>query len=132
MAVVQAEAADSRKALAETPHQISRLLAPQLEMLALLDAFAYVQHMGKKTANARIATIEEIERTIHVIRGQRVMLDTDLANLYGVTTRRLNEQVSRNKDRFPLDFSYLLTSQEVTNLKSQNAISSSGPGGRRT
>jgi hypothetical protein len=101
-------------------------------MLALSNAFAYLQHMAKKKASAQATTIEEIERSIHVIRGQRVMLDTDLANLYGVTTRRLNEQVSRNKDRFPIDFSYQLTLQEVSILKSQNAISSLGHGGRRT
>ncbi len=59
------------------------------------------------------------------------MLDFDLARLYGVTTTRLNEQVVRNRDRFPDDFAYQLTQQEVTNLMSQNAISSSGHGGRR-
>jgi hypothetical protein len=86
--------------------------------------------MGKRKANA-IATSEEIERSIHVIRGQRVMLDADLAKLYGVTTKRLNEQVSRNRDRFPEDFAYQLTAQEFTNLISQIATSSSGHGGRR-
>src|SRR4051794_10394420 len=101
-------------------------------MLAVLTADAYVQHMVKKAASTRIATVEEIERSIHVIRGQRVLLDTGLATLYRVTTKRLNEQVSRNKDRFPADFSYQLTQQEVAILKSQNAISSSGHGGRRT
>jgi hypothetical protein len=130
MAVVQAEAADSRKTLAETLHQIGRSLAPPLKMLALSNTFAYVQHMGKKTASARIATIEEIERSIHVIRGQRVMLDSDLAILYGVPTHRLNEQVSRNKNRFPEDFSYQLSQQEFTSLISQIAISKRGRGGR--
>jgi len=132
MAVVQAEAADTRKTLPETLHQIGRSLFLQFEVLALLNAFAYVRHMGKKTANARIATIEEIERSIHVIRGQRVMLDSDLAILYGVPTHRLNEQVSRNKDRFPDDFSYQLSQQEFTSLISQIAISKRGRGGRRT
>ncbi len=60
------------------------------------------------------------------------MLDADLAKLYGVPTHRLNEQVSRNKDRFPLDFAYQLTGQEFTSLISQNAISKRGRGGRRT
>jgi hypothetical protein len=59
------------------------------------------------------------------------MLDADLAKLYGVTTRRLNEQVARNRERFPEDFAYQPTRQEFTNLMSQNAISSSGHGGRR-
>jgi hypothetical protein len=66
-----------------------------------------------------------------MIRGQRVMLDFDLARLYGVPTMRLNEQVRRNAERFPEDFAYQLTQQEFRNLISQNAISSSGYGGRR-
>ncbi len=74
----------------------------------------------------------EIERSIHVIRGQRVMLDADLAKLYGVPTKRLNERVSRNRHRFPVDFAYQLTPQELADLKSQFATSSSGHGGRRT
>ena len=87
--------------------------------------------MTKKKTNGRIAAIEEIERAIHVIRGQRVMLDADLANLYGVTTSRLNEQVTRNKDRFPEDFAYQLTQQEFTSLMSQFATSKPVRGGRR-
>lgn len=59
------------------------------------------------------------------------MLDSDLARLYGVPTKRLNEQVARNRDRFPDDFAYQLTPQEVTNLMSQFATSSLGHGGRR-
>ena len=59
------------------------------------------------------------------------MLDSDLARLYGVTTARLNEQVSRNLDRFPEDFAFQLTQQEFTTLMSQNAISKSRRGGRR-
>jgi hypothetical protein len=73
----------------------------------------------------------EIERAILVIRGQRVMLDSDLARLYGVPTRRLNEQMGRNRDRFPEDFAYQLTQQEFTNLMSQFATSKTGRGGRR-
>lgn len=67
---------------------------------------------------------------ILVIRGQRVMLDQDLAELYGVETRRLNEQIKRNLDRFPPDFMFQLTANEWANLKSQSATSSWG--GRRT
>jgi ORF6N domain len=88
--------------------------------------------MVKKKTSRQVATAAEIERTIHVIRGQRVMLDADLAKLYGVLTKRLNEQVARNRDRFPADFAYQLTPQEVSNLMSQNATSSPGHGGRRT
>src|SRR5688572_1360895 len=63
---------------------------------------------------------------ILVVRGQRVMLDMDLAALYGVTVRRLNEQVRRNRERFPEGFMHELTNQEVANLKSQSATSSWG------
>jgi hypothetical protein len=72
-----------------------------------------------------------IERSIYTIRGERVMLDADLAALYGVTTGRLNEQVRRNLDRFPPDFAFVLTPREAANLISQIAISRSGHGGRR-
>ncbi len=86
--------------------------------------------MAKKAA-AKLIAQEELESTIHIVRGQRVMLDSDLAELYGTTTMRLNEQVSRNLERFPDDFSFVLTQQEFANLISQIAISSSAHGGRR-
>ena len=79
--------------------------------------------MAKKKSSRQVATAAEIERSIHVIRGQSVMLDADLAKLYGVPTFRLNEQVSRNRERFPDDFAYQLTQQEFMNLMSQIAIS---------
>ena len=63
---------------------------------------------------------------IRVIRGQQVMLDNDLATLYSVETRRLNEQVKRNIERFPDDFMFQLTKEELDNLMSQNATSSWG------
>lgn len=59
------------------------------------------------------------------------MLDSDLARMYGVSTKRLNEQVRRNKGRFPSDFAFPLSQQEVTALRSQIATSKSGKGGRR-
>ncbi len=68
---------------------------------------------------------------VQTIRGQKVMLDDDLAGVYGVPTRRLNEQVKRNADRFPADFVFQLTSDEFKILMSQNATSSWGYGGRR-
>jgi hypothetical protein len=74
---------------------------------------------------------EHVERNILLIRGHRVMLDTDLAILYGVPTKRLNEQVRRNKKRFPSDFMFQLTPEEVERLRSQFATSKTGPGGRR-
>jgi hypothetical protein len=64
-----------------------------------------------------------IESLIHTIRGERVMFDSDLAMLYGVTTSRLNEQVKRNNNRFPDDFMFQLTKEEWSTLKSQIAIS---------
>ena len=64
---------------------------------------------------------------IITLRGQKVILDSDLAAIYGVETKRLNEQVRRNADRFPPDFMFQLTALELANLKSQIAISSSQP-----
>ncbi len=69
---------------------------------------------------------KRILNIILVIRGEKVILDSDLAMLYGVETRRLNEQVRRNIDKFPEDFMFQLTKDEFTNLKSQIATSSSG------
>jgi ORF6N domain-containing protein len=74
--------------------------------------------------------IAQLESTIYLIRGQRVMFDSDLAAIYGVTTKRLNEQVRRNISRFPEDFAFQLTAEELTNLRSQIATSSFH-GGRR-
>ena len=68
---------------------------------------------------------------IYWIRGQRVMLDEDLAAIYGTTTKRLNEQLRRNRQRFPDDFAFQLTHEEFERLKSQIATSKKGRGGRR-
>jgi hypothetical protein len=78
-----------------------------------------------------IVAEERILTSIIVIRGEKVILDSDLAQLYGVETRRLNEQVRRNLDKFPEDFMFQLTPEEFDNLKSQIATSRSGWGGRR-
>jgi hypothetical protein len=74
---------------------------------------------------------ERIERSILVIRGQRVILDSDLAELYGVSTTRLNQQIRRNIDRFPEDFAFVLTPAEFENLMLQFARSRSRWGGQR-
>jgi hypothetical protein len=66
----------------------------------------------------------DVEPSIVTVRGQKVILDADLAMLYGVPTKRLNEQMKRNRDRFPEDFVFQLTAQEAANLKSQIATSS--------
>ncbi len=73
----------------------------------------------------------DLESKIYLIRGEKVMLDQDLAELYGVSTMRLNEQVKRNLRRFPSDFMFRLSNQEFTILISQIAISRHGHGGRR-
>jgi hypothetical protein len=87
---------------------------------------------GAATGIASAGVEEAIERRIQIIRGERVMLDADLAALYGVETGRLNEAVRRNLARFPRDFMFQLTDDEARHLRSQNAISSSdGYGGRR-
>jgi phage regulator Rha-like protein len=71
-----------------------------------------------------------VDSLIHNIRGERIIIDADLSKLYGVSTKRLNEQVRRNIDRFPADFAFQLTSKEYTSLRSQFATSSLH-GGRR-
>ena len=74
---------------------------------------------------------ERIEKAILLIRGHKVMLDSDLAELYGVTTKRLNEQVRRNLKRFPLDFMFQLTFDEAAGLRSQIATLKTGRGQHR-
>ena len=82
-------------------------------------------------ADTSLVPAEQIQSRILVLRGQRVLLDRDLAVLYGVTSKRLLEQVRRNQDRFPEDFCFQLDRQEVANLRSQFATSNEGRGGRR-
>jgi hypothetical protein len=83
-------------------------------------------------ARSIVPTTEHIARSILVLRGQRVLLDTELADLYGVTTKRFNEQVRRNRERFPADFMFQLTAEEAEALRSQIATSKAvGRGGRR-
>ena len=78
-------------------------------------------------------SIGDIAQRIHLIRGQRVVLDTDLAAFYGETTKRFNQQVNRNLSRFPPGFMFQLDEQEFANLRLQFATSSlkGGHGGRR-
>src|SRR5665647_3028055 len=71
-----------------------------------------------------IVSDEQIESSIFLIRGRKVMLDADLADLYGVTTKRLNEQVKRNIDRFPNDFMFQLDENEILAVRSQTATAS--------
>src|SRR6185295_4336954 len=83
---------------------------------------------------SELEKLEQVGRQILVLRGHKVLLDTDLAALYGVQTKRLLEQVRRNRKRFPADFVFHVSDQELVNLKSQIATSSlerGGWGGKR-
>jgi hypothetical protein len=79
----------------------------------------------------RVTIGSGIESRILFLRHHRVILDTDIADLYGVPVKRLNEQVKRNRDRFPSDFMFQLNRKEHDILRSQIATSRGGPGGRR-
>jgi hypothetical protein len=87
--------------------------------------------LAMKAVKNLIVPIKQIESLILIIRGQRVMLDEDLAAIYGVATRRFNEQIKRNLDRFPDDFMFRLSKEEAESLRSQIATSKQGRGGRR-
>ena len=76
--------------------------------------------------HAQIIPADTVSSRILTIRGQKVILDSDLAAIYGVTAKRLNEQVKRNKQRFPSDFQFQLTQEEYEHLRSQFATSSQG------
>ena len=89
-------------------------------MISLLDAEAAMPSPA----------LPDLKNEIHLVRGERVMLDSALAGIYGVATRRLNEQLRRNHKRFPADFAFQLNREEFTNLMSQIATSSLH-GGRR-
>ena len=82
----------------------------------------------EKTA---IVVGRKVDSKIFVLRGQRIILDTDLAELYGVQVRHLNQQVKRNAKRFPIAFRFQLSPHELKLLRSQNVISSEGHGGAR-
>ena len=81
-----------------------------------------------KTKRTALVPVEDITRTILILRGQRVILDRELAAIYGVTTKRLNEQVKRNSDRFPEDFMFQLSPQEAERSRSQFATLKIGRG----
>jgi phage regulator Rha-like protein len=93
--------------------------------------------MIKKTAKRKKVTaitpvsVVDIGKSILFLRGQRILLDSDLAMLYGVPTKRFNEAVKRNVDRFPGDFMFQLSTDETGALRSQIATSKPGRGGRR-
>lgn len=109
--------------IATSSFEIADLISKCLKIMATKD---------KKTEENALITFDSIERKIYIVREQKVMLDSDLAMLYGVTTFRLNEAVKRNKSRFPEDFMFQLTREENEVLTSQIAMSKLGRGGRRT
>ncbi len=84
-------------------------------MISLLDAEAAMSS----------AAFPDLKNEIHLVRGERVMMDSALAEIYGVPTKRLNEQLRRNRKRFPSDFAFQLAREEFANLMSQIATSSS-------
>lgn len=88
-------------------------------------------HKKNLTARSVSASVQLIERRIYLIRGQKVMIDADLAELYGAPTKHLNQGVARNKKRFPGDFMFRLTKEEAESLRSQIVTSNTGRGGRR-
>ena len=88
-------------------------------------------HKKNLTTPDLTVSVQFVERRIYVIRGHKVMIDVDLAELYGVPTRILNQQVQRNRKRFPEDFMFELTKDEAEALRSQIVISKPGRGGRR-
>lgn len=88
-------------------------------------------HKKDLTATNLAVSVQFIERRIYLIRGQKV-IDEDLAELYGVPTKRLNEQVRRNHKRFPKDFMFQLVPKEAESLRLQFATSKTGRGGRRS
>jgi hypothetical protein len=89
--------------------------------------------MGKPRQSSRkiIAFPQPVESLIHLVRGQKVMLDSDLADLYSVETGQLNRAVKRNLSRFPKDLMFQLTGEEAVGLRCQNGTSKTGRGGRR-
>jgi len=84
-----------------------------------------------KRKRDRLVPSVHIDSVIHTIRGERVILDVDLAQLYGVSTKKLNQAVERNANRFPSDFLIQLTRQGWISLRSQIVTSNEGRGGRR-
>ncbi len=82
-----------------------------------------MEQAKRKRNEIEVATFQ-VENLIFTMRGRKIILDEDLARLYGVPTKRLNEQVRRNKNRFPSDFCFQLTAEELESIRSRNATAS--------
>ena len=109
-------------------------------MRQMLEFMRFMHHRkhGNYMATKRFMTltrppcgVEQITHWIHLIRGQKVMVDADLAELYGVPTKAFNQAVKRNQSRFPRDFMFQLTAAEARGLRSQTVTSNASRGGRR-
>ena len=106
------------------------------ELSSALSCRCSIPSSPRPAADTTVASVkalvptEDITRAILVLRGHRVLLDTELAALYGVTTKRFNEQVRRNRKRFPEDFTFQLSTLEAAALRSQIATSNAPPQGR--
>ena len=87
---------------------------------------------AKNMSKQSVSPVDRISLLIRTIRGQKMVLDTDLALIFGVPTFRFNEAIKRNRERFPNDFMFQLTAAEAESLTSQIAMSKPGRGGRRT
>jgi hypothetical protein len=94
-------------------------------------AFPMSKHSAPSAASKLPIPVELIEHRIYFVRGQKVMLDSDLAQLYQVLTKNLNKAISRNRERFPEDFMFQLTKAETESLRFQIGTSNVGRGGRR-
>jgi hypothetical protein len=99
--------------------------------LCMLVGMRSRRRSNTKAESSALVPVEHIAQFILVLRGQRVLLDSELAHLYGVTTKRFNEQVKRNLARFPTDFMFQLTTDEVGALRSQFATLKTGRGQHR-
>src|SRR5271170_2807195 len=100
-------------------------------MFRLRSQNATSRRFGDSMRASRLVLLKPVEPRILILRGVRVIIDSELAELYGVRVKRMNEQVKRNAQRFPRDFMFQLSANEEENLRSQFATSSSGHGGRR-
>jgi hypothetical protein len=111
-------------------------LWPQVLFSFILADFAAnlcsMPHKQDLTTSHLASSVHLVERRIYLIRGIKVMIDFDLAELYGVSTKVLNQQVRRNRNRFPPDFMFQLSEEEAELLRSQIVTSKTGRGGRRS
>lgn len=108
------------------PRKIDKVIAEVFEV-----AFCDLKKGVASMRVTQMVLIKPVEPRILILRGARVILDSELAELYGVQVKRLNEQVKRNAERFPQDFMFQLSPREDKNLRSQFATSRSSHGGRR-